>query len=157
MVIFGGASSEHDVSVVSAHQLMDAVDVRKIEVLPVYTDFANRFWMGASLRDIATYRRRPPLGQQVTFRWGDNGPMICAIDGTPIEAVDCVLPVFHGTFGEDGRIQAYFELLGIPVTCLSASSTSIAMRKDVTAKCYGGGSEERRVGKECRSRWSPDH
>ncbi|MEO1306078.1 MAG: D-alanine--D-alanine ligase [Pseudomonadota bacterium] len=132
VVIFGGASSEHDVSVVSAHQLMDAVDVRKIEVLPVYTDFANRFWMGASLRDIATYRPRPPLGQQVTFRWGDNGPMICAIDGTPIETVDCVLPVFHGTFGEDGRIQAYFELLGIPVTGLSASSTSIAMRKDVT-------------------------
>ena len=107
----------------------------------MYTDFANRFWMGASLRDIATYRPRPPLGQQVTFRWGDNGPMICAIDGTPIEAVDCELPVFHGTIGEDGRIQAYYELLGIPVTGLSASSTSIAMRKDVTkalGKAAGG-------------------
>lgn len=132
MVIFGGASSEHDVSVVSAHQLMDAADVRAVDVLPVYTDFANRFWIGASLRDIAKYRPRPPLGQQVTFRWSDNGPVVCAMDGTVIQPVDCVLPVFHGTFGEDGRIQAYFELLGIPVTGLSASSTSIAMRKDVT-------------------------
>ncbi|MEP1142581.1 MAG: D-alanine--D-alanine ligase [Henriciella sp.] len=132
VVIFGGASSEHDVSVVSAHQLMDAADVRAVDVLPVYTDFANRFWIGASLRDIAKYRPRPPLGQQVTFRWSDNGPVVCAMDGTVIQPVDCVLPVFHGTFGEDGRIQAYFELLGIPVTGLSASSTSIAMRKDVT-------------------------
>lgn len=132
MIIFGGASSEHDVSVVSAHQLMDAADVRNVDVLPVYTDFANRFWIGASLRDISKYKPRPPLGQQVTFRWSDNGPVICGMDGTAIQPVDCVLPVFHGTFGEDGRIQAYFELLGIPVTGLSASSTSIAMRKDVT-------------------------
>jgi len=132
VVIFGGASSEHDVSVVSAHQLMDAADVRAVQVLPVYMDFANRFWIGNSLRDIATYRPRPPLGQQVTFRWGDNGPVMCAMDGTVLHAVDCVLPVFHGTFGEDGRVQAYFELLGIPVTGLSASSNSIAMRKDVT-------------------------
>ena len=132
MIIFGGASSEHDVSVVSAHQLMDAADVRNLDILPVYTDFANRFWIGASLRDISKYKPRPPLGQQVTFRWGENGPVVCAMDGTVIQPVDCVLPVFHGTFGEDGRIQAYFELLGIPVTGLSASSTSIAMRKDVT-------------------------
>ena len=132
MVIFGGASSEHDVSVVSAHQLMDAADVRGLDVLPVYMDFANRFWIGSSLRDIAKYRPRPPLGQQVSFRWSDNGPVICAMDGAVIQAVDVVLPVFHGTFGEDGRVQAYFELLGIPVTGLSASSSSIAMRKDVT-------------------------
>lgn len=111
---------------------MDAADVRAVDILPVYTDFANRFWIGASLRDLAKYRPRPPLGQQVTFRWSDNGPVVCAMDGTVIQPVDCVLPVFHGTFGEDGRIQAYFELLGIPVTGLSASSTSIAMRKDVT-------------------------
>ncbi|MEM6652912.1 MAG: D-alanine--D-alanine ligase [Pseudomonadota bacterium] len=132
VVIFGGASSEHDVSVVSAHQLMDAADVRKIDVLPVYTDFANRFWTGANLRDISAFKPRPPLGQQVTFRWGENGPVMCAMDGAPIVSVDCVLPVFHGTFGEDGRVQAYFELLGIPVTGLSASSCAIAMRKDVT-------------------------
>jgi len=132
VVIFGGASSEHDVSVVSAHQLMDAADVRAMDILPVYTDFANRFWTSSSLRDISTYRPRPPLGQQVTFRWGDNGLVVCSMDGTVIQPVDCVLPVFHGTFGEDGRIQAYFELLGIPVTGLSASSASIAMRKDVT-------------------------
>ncbi len=132
MIIFGGASSEHDVSVVSGHQLMDAADVRNVDLLPVYTDFSNRFWIGADLRDISKYKPRPPLGQQVTFRWSDNGPVICGMDGTVIQPVDCVLPVFHGTFGEDGRIQAYFELLGIPVTGLSASSTSIAMRKDVT-------------------------
>ena len=132
VIIFGGASSEHDVSVVSAHQLMDAADVRNLDILPVYTDFANRFWIGANLRDISTYKPRPPLGQQVTFRWSENGPVVCGMDGSVIQPVDCVLPVFHGTFGEDGRIQAYFERLGIPVTGVSSSGSSIAMRKDVT-------------------------
>ena len=81
VVIFGGASSEHDVSVVSAHQLMDAADVRAVDICPVYMDFANRFWIGNSLRDIATYKPRPPLGRQVTFRWSDNGPVMCVMDG----------------------------------------------------------------------------
>ena len=54
---------------------------RAVDILPVYMDFANRFWIGESLRDISKYKPRPPLGQQVTFRWGDNGPVICAIDG----------------------------------------------------------------------------
>ncbi|MEL6862568.1 MAG: hypothetical protein AAGL11_12075, partial [Pseudomonadota bacterium] len=91
VILFGGASSEHDVSVVSAHQLMDAADVRHLDILPVYTDFANRFWIGDHLRDISKYKPKPPLGQQVTFRWGDNGPLVCAMDGTPIQPVDCVL------------------------------------------------------------------
>ncbi len=130
-VIFGGPSQEHDVSVVTASQLMDAVDSRNFEVLPVYVDFENRFLTGPELRDITRFRPRPPGLRPITFLWSDAGPA-CRIGNAEPLRVDCVLPVFHGPFGEDGRIQGYFETIGIPVTGFSSINSAIAMRKDAT-------------------------
>ena len=129
-VLFGGASQEHDVSVVSAQQLMDAADARRIEVIPVYLDFENRLLTGPTLRDVTTFRPRPPRTEEVRFGWGDAGPELRGAKGA--RAIDCVLPVFHGPFGEDGRIQSLLELIGIPVTGFSASASALAMRKDAT-------------------------
>ena len=129
-VLFGGASQEHDVSVVSAQQLMDAADARRIEVVPVYMDFENRLFTGPTLRDVSTFRPRPPRLLEVTFGWGAEGPEMRGAGGA--RGIDCVLPVFHGPFGEDGRVQAAFELIGIPVTGFSATASALAMRKDAT-------------------------
>lgn len=131
-VIFGGASQEHDVSVVSAHQLMDAADVRRIEVVPVYMDFENRFFSAPFLRDIRRFRPRPAGAPQVIFRWGEAGPVMRRLSDGQETPIDCALPVFHGPFGEDGRVQGLFELLGIPVTGFAAGSSAMAMRKDAT-------------------------
>lgn len=130
-VIFGGPSPEHDVSVISAQQLMDAVDTRKYEVIPVHLGFDTVFRTGASLRDVRRYRPLPPGLREVTFAWGDAGPEMRGTGGQPPIRFDCALPVFHG-FGEDGRIQGHFELLGIPVTGFSATHSGVAMRKDLT-------------------------
>ena len=131
-VIFGGPSQEHDVSVVSASQLMDAADNRYCEVLPVYLDFENRFYTSPGLREVETYRPKPPGLKPVKFGWGPAGPYY-QINGEPEQnRLDCVLPVLHGPFGEDGRIQGYFETIGIPVTGFSAINSAIAMRKDAT-------------------------
>ena len=131
-VLFGGASQEHDVSVVSAQQLMDAADVRRINVIPVYSDFENRFFSGPALRDVSAFRPRPPGLTEVGFFGGEDGPALRPLAGGGERPVDCVLPVFHGPFGEDGRIQSHFELLGFPVTGFSASGSALAMRKDAT-------------------------
>lgn len=130
VVAFGGSGPEHDVSVVSAQQVMDAVDVTKFNVIPVYMDFENRFKTGAALRDVAKFRPAPRGLHDVTFIWGHDGPAMVA-NGVET-TVDCVVPVFHGAFGEDGRIQAYFELLGIPVTGFSSLNSGMAMAKHVT-------------------------
>ena len=129
-VIFGGASQEHDVSVVSAQQLMDAADARRIRVIPVYMDFENRLFTGPRLRDVAAFRPRPGALTEVRFNWGDEGPELLG-KGLRVP-VDCALPVFHGPFGEDGRIHGLLELIGVPVTGFSASASAIAMRKDAT-------------------------
>lgn len=131
-VVFGGPTQEHDVSVVSAQQLMDAADVRTLNIIPVYLDFEGRFMQGARLRDLGAFRPKPGGLQEIRFAWGDNGPCIQTIASGAVQNIDCVLPVFHGPFGEDGRIQGMMELLGIPVTGFGATNSAIAMRKDAT-------------------------
>lgn len=130
-VVFGGPSQEHDVSVVTASQLMDAVDSRFFNILPVYVDFENRFLTGPQLRDVSSFRPKPASLQSVSFHWSDAGPAYRLANGSQ-RRVDCVMPVFHGPYGEDGRIQGYFETIGIPVTGFSSINSAIAMRKDAT-------------------------
>lgn len=131
-VIFGGPSQEHDVSVVSAQQLMDAVDVRKINVVPVYMGFDGRFFQGLSSRQLANFRPAPKGLREVVFAWGDMGPCLRSLDGSWTAQIDCALPVFHGPFGEDGRIQGLLETVGVPCTGFSAINSALAMRKDAT-------------------------
>lgn len=119
-------------SVVSAQQLMDAADVRKINIVPVYMNFEGRFIHGPSLRQLDKYRPKPPGLREVLFAWNERGPCIRTPDSSWSYQIDCALPVFHGPFGEDGRIQGLLETLGIPTTGFSAVNSALAMRKDAT-------------------------
>lgn len=131
-VLFGGNSPEFDVSVVSAQQLMDATDPAKYRVVPVLMDFENRLYTGPHLRNPARYRPLPPGLDEIAFAWGEAGPEIRSLASGKKTRIDCVVLVCHGLFGEDGRIQAHFELLGIPFTGFSANNAVLAMRKDLT-------------------------
>lgn len=135
-VIFGSASAEHDVSIVTAQQLMDAVDPRTYRLIPIYIDFENRFWTGPNLRRAESFKPKSAPLIPVNFDWTDIGPTI-HIAGQPPTRVDCVIPAMHGQFGEDGHVQAYFELIGIPVTGFSAANSVLAMRKDATKLIVG--------------------
>ena len=130
-VLFGGSSPEHDVSVVTAQQVMDAIDPAEYEVVPVYVDFENRFFTGPRLRDVSTYRPKPSGVTEVGFGWGERGPEIRPVSGAPI-TIDAAMPIFHGLYGEDGRIHGLLEWHGIPVTGFSATHSALAMRKDLT-------------------------
>lgn len=131
-VVFGGSSQEHDVSVISAQQLMDAADIRRIEIVPVYMNFEGRFFHGPTLRRLEGYKPSPSGLREVVFVWDDQGPCLKTSDGAWRCSIDCALPVFHGPFGEDGRVQGLLEIVGIPTTGFSAANSAIAMRKDAT-------------------------
>jgi D-alanine-D-alanine ligase len=130
-VLFGGSSPEHDVSVVTAQQFMDAVDPAVYDLVPIYADFENRFFVGPNLRDVSTYRPKPSGTAEISFGWGERGAEIRPASGAPIP-FDCAVPVFHGRYGEDGRIHGLLEWIGIPVTGFSAAHSALAMRKDLT-------------------------
>jgi D-alanine-D-alanine ligase len=133
-VIFGGRSGEHEVSVRSARAVIEAIDSSKYEVVPIaITKEGN--WLGPA----AAARLLPKATQSLLApgtRQGKKDDVMIAGDpsraglmrlnrgGGPVEALDVVFPVLHGTYGEDGTLQGLLEMAAIPfVGCGTLAST----------------------------------
>lgn len=137
-VFFGGRSPEHDVSVVSGLQAMNAIDQTRYAPFPVYIAPDGEWLVGQLLRDRANYMLDASALKQVTpvtidVRADRKGVLIPKKSGLfggakPIE-FDVALPVFHGLIGEDGNIQGLFELANIPYTGMRTKASSILMDK----------------------------
>src|SRR2546426_1912268 len=108
-------------------------------------------------------------GQRVMMTADPTDAALVRLDGSGGgQRLDVVFPVMHGTFGEDGTIQGLLDLASLPFVGAGVLGSAIAMDKDVSKRLLQVAkipvvpwiavrSEERRVGKECRSRWSPYH
>ena len=129
-VLFGGQSPEHDVSIVTALQVMDALDPRAFRLIPIYCDFDGGYVTGPALRRRDNFRPKP-TGKRGYFAWTDDGPgLVC--DDKSTYHFDAVIMAYHGLYGEDGREQAHLERLGIPYTGFTSLYSALAMRKDMT-------------------------
>ena len=121
-VIFGSETVEHEVSVISAHQAMNALDPEKYNVIPLYISKQRRFYYSELLRDIKNYTNLDDLisrCEQVVLANVDNKvimkPVRDSLFGKKIlSTIDIAIPVMHGTNGEDGAIQGYLEMLKVP-------------------------------------------
>jgi len=126
-VLFGGRSVEHEISIITALQLMAALDVTRYRVIPVYIAPSGRWYTGASLFDRAFYKQGEAALRQLVevtllpipaqpglriLRRGGPGAWLRRLIGAPSEfvPVDVYLPAFHGDYGEDGCIQGLLEL-----------------------------------------------
>lgn len=120
-VLFGGESVEHEVSVITAMQAMEALDKTKYEVIPVYISKQRLFYSSDLLRNMETYRNLNELANkvpQVTFVRRDQKvylePVKKGLFTKPVAELDVLLPIVHGTNGEDGTLQGFLEMLKIP-------------------------------------------
>ena len=116
-VIFGGMSTEHDVSIVSGTAVAKKLDINKYEIFPIYID-SNGKWHKCN--DIST-----------DYKVGDKIEYIEEIDNVTkyLKQIDVLFPVLHGLYGEDGSVQGLFELLKKPYIGCGVLSSSIAMDK----------------------------
>lgn len=143
-VMFGGRSVEHEISVITALQLIEAVDPARFEVVPVYIAPAGGWYTGTELLDRGFYRRGAAglaTLQEVTIlpKPGIGGLMKVGstIDlakqalslQEQIIPIDIVVPAFHGQYGEDGCIQGLLELAQIPYTGCNVLASAITMNK----------------------------
>lgn len=131
-VVFGGRSVEHDVSIVTAHQVMAVVRERH-EVVPIYVARDGRWFSGPGLDDLDVYKkgRHEVAGDEV----------VLALDGSGLQApggrlkgarripLDVVIPAIHGTYGEDGTLQGLLEMAGIPYAGSGVLASAIGMNK----------------------------
>lgn len=138
-VFFGGRSVEHEISVISALQAINAMDTQKYEVVPVYISKQGRWYTGPKLLEIRNYKDMKGLIEQCTEvfmrpEYGDynlykaQGGMFSKKQPVVAE-LHVVLPVLHGTNGEDGIFEGLLETIGIPFAGCNTLSSANGMDK----------------------------
>lgn len=145
-VFFGGRSTEHEISVISASQAMHAINRDRYDVTPIYITKQGRWYTGDALFDVANYRDLPALLKQCTevymrptfgdyHLYGAKKPMF---GGNPVIAhLDVVIPVLHGSNGEDGIFEGVLDTIGIPYAGCNVLSSANGMDK-ITMKMILG-------------------
>ena len=121
-VFFGGESVEHEVSIISAHQAIEALDKEKYNVIPIYVSKDRKMYCSDLLFDMKSYIDLSKLISectQVTIVREDNRVVIKPVKAKmfgnkEIGTIDVAVPVMHGTNGEDGTIQGFLEMLKVP-------------------------------------------
>jgi D-alanine-D-alanine ligase len=156
-ILFGGRSVEHEISILTALEAAEAMDVTRFRPTLVYIDLRGRWWTGRPLRDAQFYRGfhdRPDdvpddLEQVVLPPMPDVGGLVrIPRAGGPAGAlrrfltgrrrpedllpIDVWLPLLHGTNGEDGRLQGLLELTGTPYTGCDVRAAAVGMSKPLT-------------------------
>lgn len=138
-VFFGGRSTEHEISVISASQAMAAIDREKYDVTPIYISKQGRFYVGDALLDVANYRDIPALLAKCTEVYmrpvyGDYNLYRAAAPGFfgpkgPVTKLDVVIPVLHGSNVEDGIFEGVLETIGIPYAGCNTLASANGMDK----------------------------
>ncbi len=142
-VIFGSQSVEHEVSIITAIQAINVMQkLNDYTIIPIYIDKQGIWYTGDKLKDIENYKNIPKLLEKCKkislIRNGRNAILL------PLETrrfaqyhklldncqtIDIAFPIVHGTYGEDGTLQGFLEMLDIPYTGCDLLSAAITMDK----------------------------
>ena len=134
-VLLGGPSTDHDVSIASGLQVLDALDPKRWEAVPVYLTLEGRWCVG-----------RRPEARSLAAREDGSAPesrpgvagcgALAAGLGELADRVDLVFLALHGAVGEDGTIQGVLELAGLPYTGSGVLASALAMDKVKAKEVY---------------------
>lgn len=124
-VVFGGRSAEHEVSILSARNVVKAINEELYDI-KYFAISKQGFWITGEKAKLALSEN------QIDFlpEKGSISPEVLA----EIQACDLIFPVLHGTYGEDGKIQGLFEMLGIKYAGCDLTSSAICMDKSILKK-----------------------
>ncbi len=136
-VVFGGRSVENEISVVTANQVINAMDSDKYNVIPIFISKSGKWYSGAQLLDLKRYKDMESLlaeCEEVYIRpiYGDSNLYRCkkSLFGTEIvSSLDVVVPALHGTNCEDGTFQGVIEFAGIPYAGCNTLASANGMDK----------------------------
>lgn len=136
-ILFGGRSAEHEVSLQSAKNIIDAIDKEKYDVILIGIDRQGRWYLNESSHFLL-HANDP---EQIQLKQGKTNlalvpglksNQIIPVEGQQaIETPDVVFPVLHGPYGEDGTIQGLLRLADIPFVGADVLGSAVSMDKDV--------------------------
>ena len=119
-VIFGGETVEHEVSIISAMQAINKLDLDKYEVVPIYITKDREWYTGDMLKDIEVYQDLSLIKKysKNVVLYCKNGAFVLQNKKFPrnvVKEIDIVFPIVHGTNVEDGVLQGYLQSVGVPL------------------------------------------
>jgi D-alanine-D-alanine ligase len=117
-ILAGGRSSEHDISLASARSVLESLDPERYDVVTVAIGRDGRWELGS--------------GEAGSV--AETLPVPAANAPATLGAVDVVLPILHGPFGEDGTVQGLLELAGVPYVGAGVAASALCMDKDLFKK-----------------------
>jgi D-ala D-ala ligase N-terminal domain protein len=141
-LFFGGNSTEHEVSIVSALQALEFFNKSKYDILPIYITKDNKFYISEHTGNISEYKNIKSLieksEQVLLVKSGKKVDLVkypTKMFGNKVyDYIDIAFPIVHGTNVEDGTLQGLFNMLDIPFVGCDVSSSAIGMDKYVM-KC----------------------
>ena len=127
-ILFGGRSGEHEVSVRSAASVIAALDRSRYKVIPVAITKSGE-WLGArASANLLPVAECGPIRTEIDPHF--------SLQPGASSGIDLVFPVLHGTFGEDGTVQGYLELAGLPYVGSGVLGSACGMDKDVMKRLF---------------------
>jgi D-alanine-D-alanine ligase len=139
-VLFGGRSAEHEVSLQSARNVLDAIDADKYETVLIGIDRAGAWFLNED--SISLLNADDPRlitlnksNQAVSLVPSDKSGMLVDLQGSAtLPAIDVIFPVLHGPYGEDGSVQGLAKLANVACVGSGILGSAIAMDKDVSKR-----------------------
>lgn len=136
-IIFGGRSVEHEISVLSALQVIHAVDLGRFEVVPIYISKDSEWYTGEALKAVENYQDVEWLKTRCSrvIPIGDGGRLVllrnppARLGKNVIAHADVAFPVTHGTYGEDGCLQGLLEMYQVPYVGCDVTASALGMDK----------------------------
>ncbi len=138
-VLFGGRSGEHEVSLASAKNVMEALRQAGHEVVPIGITREGRWlpqpdaWLQLTAEAQERTVGRHLLGQE---RAGELVPRAWQLSEQPLPAIDVIFPVLHGPYGEDGTVQGLLEMANVPYVGSGVLGSALGMDKAVARKLF---------------------
>ena len=133
-VLFGGRSAEHDVSVLSATNVMRALDTARYDAVPVFITREGR-WLLSTFEGGAL--AKPAAGTEICFVPGGRGRILALPanrDPCELPMIDILFPVLHGLHGEDGSVQGLAEVARVPLAGCGILGSAVALDKDIAKR-----------------------
>jgi D-alanine-D-alanine ligase len=141
-VIFGSRSVEHDVSVVTAIQVMTALNPAKYTVVPIYITRDGGWYTGSNLTTLRNFNidniadlagtKATHLSPSTTHPGLITPPITGRLRKNDFRKLDVLFPVIHGSHGEDGTLQGLFEMVDLPYVGAGVLASAIANDKAMT-------------------------
>ncbi len=136
-ILFGGKSAEHEISLLSAKNVIEALDKGKYEPVLIGIDKDGRWLVNDSSRFLLN-ETNPKLialnkanSQNVALAPQSSGQLTSLENGRLDTSVDVVFPILHGPFGEDGTVQGLLKLANVPFVGAGVLGSAVGMDKDV--------------------------